>query len=307
MDKDTISEPKPQRKLITKREFLKLSAVAVGGSAFTFLGIDSLLAHFNLPVGATLTEGFWNQLETSTLGMSETDVKSMRDGVEKKFCVDVVSPTDQSTVTLSGYGEGAKVPLVEWKAPELVVLTESLMNLPSKMYGPNKNGGRVRFIMLEKAPDLTPGSAGTAAFCMCNGNGDLDSVVIGRSDYPQLGIGRVWTRSAHCHELTHRVIADDRTDLPGLGQLLGIVDEKQLGEIFSTYDGLSTWPANLNYGGTNYQEFAAVGAEVYLFGKEKMCNIYLPYLGQEGALRFYVWLKLNVFDGAEYQQGKMVK
>ncbi|MEK7091051.1 MAG: twin-arginine translocation signal domain-containing protein [Patescibacteria group bacterium] len=308
MDKDTVAETKPRGKM-SRRDFLKLSGQAGLTALFAYLGIDSAIVNLGVfpRESGSLTEDFWNKTETSTLGISEEDTRRLKVGIENKFCVNIIDPAKQGTVNVGSYensNEGAKAEVVEWQAPELVVLAENLMNLPPKMYKLGRDGQKVKFVMLRKSPNLNQNArGGTAAFCMCGG--EDDSVVVGRVDFPLLGFGRTWTKSMMCHELTHKVVGDDNLDLAGLGVLLGIGDEAKLSKIFSIADSLG-WPANLKYGSVNFNEFVAVGAEAYLFGKEKMCHLYLPYLGKEGALRFYVWLKLNVFDKFEYREGKIV-
>ena len=314
MDQDTVAETKSSR-VFSRRDFLKLAGGVGSRGLFSYLGLDSFMAHSGTR-GSTLTGDFWNKLETFTLGMSEQDTKKLEKKVEEEFYINVVNPVEQRSVNAISYesgsgGQEVEVPVVEWSASELVVLATSLMSLPPKMYIPGRNypnmpgEDRVKFIMLGEAPNVNPAKGGTtAAFCRCGNEGG--AVVLGRVDFPQIGIGRIWTRSAICHELAHKVVNADQLDLPGLGKKLGINDETQLNKVFSTASSTG-WPADLRYGSTNYREFVAVGAEAYLFGKERMCGIYSSFLGQEGALKFYLWLKWNVFDKIEYQQGKMVK
>lgn len=221
MNQDTVAETKPSR-VLSRRDFLKWAGGAGARGLFALLGLDSFLAHSGTGE-PTLTGDFWSKIETFTLGMDEQDTRKLEKKVEEEFYINVVGPAEQRSINAISYesgsgGQEVEVPVVEWSASELVVLGTSLMNLSSKMYIPGRNypnvpaEDRVKFIMLREAPNVNSAKGGTtAAFCRCGSEGG--AVVVGRVDFPQIGIGRIWTGSMICHELTHKVVNPAPTTL----------------------------------------------------------------------------------------------
>ena len=84
MDHDKVAETEPPR-VFSSRDFLGLAGKAGLHGFLALIGVDSFIAHLDINNGPTLTEDFWNQLETFTLGMSEQDTRNLKEKVQEKF------------------------------------------------------------------------------------------------------------------------------------------------------------------------------------------------------------------------------
>jgi len=130
------------------------------------------------------------------------------------------------------------------------------------------------------------------------------------------------------HEMTHRIHAlrGNKMDAE-LFKILGVKDQiefkeakfaKSRNSVFTVLrrmldrvkrdksltmgilDAGSSFPEHLEYGKTNSNEFTSVGAEYYIYGKKTFLITYTPFMGEEKSVKFYDFLKKNVFQGKEY-------
>lgn len=322
---ESIQKPKegekPTRRGLSRRNFLQ-----IGGRLGAQLLLYDLICPFLDPSYPSISKGLSKNLFNFTLGLSKEDIAKLHQKFEERFYIDLVNPDEQHSVNVRIYRpnedqpEEKDVPTVSWNGPELVTLAVGLDNLPRRMYIPGRYyDQKTRFVLLGKMPDTNPDpNYSTAAFCRCSH--ETGMVVVGKETFPTLPPLKSASYSRLTHELAHKVVASDQLDLGELGKLISIVGDRELEYIFRKPPSQYTKEmrralrsardeyVSLRYGGTNFDEFVAVGAEIYKAGKEKFLNIYTPFIKDDKAIKLYSWLKEKIFFNSEYDPGrKLIK
>lgn len=127
--------------------------------------LDILLAH--IPVGLpSLSRGFWEQLESATIGVSPEE---LRKEVEARFNIEIVSPS--TGVREVKYSPKDKITTIEWGSPTLKMLIGTLAELPNHFYAPKNVGEeeeRVQVALVDQpAISLKGINLGIKSFCDC--------------------------------------------------------------------------------------------------------------------------------------------
>lgn len=293
---------------LPRRSFLNLMLKGGGGAVAAYYTYAAGAAHLSTGIPAEKRR-FWEDLETKTLWMSEDEVSEFHQEVEMRYKVDIVDPNEMSHATFSSqytYYEDVpteSVPTLPWEAPAITVLARSLQTLPAYLYQPRESGLRVKFILIPEFPTISIYSSETIAGYTYSPS--VDEVYLGRN--------KNWftfnrfndVLLALAHELAHRVTYVNGLDLGQLLEILGKNNMSDLSDEFMFEQNLSLKEFQKEWNMVKYpqlknglfriEEFVAIGAEIYLYGRKKFIAIYKPFLGQERSEKFYVWLKENIF------------
>lgn len=297
-DPDTLlySDRVAEDPKISRRSFLRLLSTG------TKLAIaDSVLAH--IPMGPSITKGFWEQLETLTLGVSP---KEWEKYIEENMGVSLISPSTGTTELQFGK---RKFGTLEWDIPRLKILYSTLADLPEHFHKGKKIGVALvdqSFLLptniyakVTEGGIVTPGG-----YCVC-ANPDNQLVVLNKPSIGQTFFEAGEARGLITHEFTHKVT------LPNLQHYvdsillpIGISRPEQLGDVFKIPVAVRTLTlgalGHQGYGATNFSEFFSVAAEYYIKGKGAFMRSYSLFVGQDNAEKLYGGMKTEIFAGKEY-------
>lgn len=284
-----------------RRRFLGIlgKTAKVAGVAVT---LDSVYSHIPSEYGGGngFTRDFWENLERQTFNVSPEQVKKL---IEDKFSVQLLSPK-------TGYTEfkntARTYQAVEWDAPRLKALYETLSILPPNYYTPKSTPDgketKLGFALVDRTSD---GSYDMAARCVCDGGSNPLVLLNKVSTNQTLPYGPGKTKNLVVHEVTHAVTTpqlEQYTD--AILKPIGIENNDQLRATFRTRNARNLFglkrDSKLQYGSSNLGEFLSVGAEFYVLGKDKFVRTYKDDLGEEKVIKLYNSFKETLFKGKEY-------
>lgn len=207
---------------ITRRRFLGLLAKAAEG-AFV---LDTAIAH--IPGTNTVSKGFWEAIESGTIGIPAEEYKKK---LNDEFKVEILAPsTGISEVVFS---PDHKHKTIEWDSPRLKSLIDVLASLPPHFYQPRTIAGtsyRLRFALIDvpqgdRKVSFLP--QGYAAFCDCS---ELSNqlIVVNKANFGQTFTEAKATLKLWVHELTHSLTGPD----------LGLYADKILKPLNISWQGL---------------------------------------------------------------------
>lgn len=286
-----VEDPK-----ISRRSFFRL--VRAGS---TIVAIDSVLAH--IPGGPSGTKGFWEQLETLTIGVPPAEwIKYMEDNM------DVILNSPSMGITEVSFGT-RKFGTLEWDTPRLKILYATSADLPENFHQGKKINialvDQPRYLLDNIKAVATKGGVSTpGGYCSCY-NPDNQLVVLNKIAMGQTIFEAGLARGLIVHEFTHRITTPNiHQYVDSILAPIGITQAEQLKDIFKipvvahavTFGMLG----HQGYGATNFMEFFSVAAEYYVKGKGAFMRSYLFFVGQDNAEKLYEGMKTKIFEGKEY-------
>lgn len=220
-------------RLITRRELLRSTAINSVKSlaAISAVGIvltDTFLSH--RLEGGSISIGFFERLETGTLGVSPEKWKKK---VEAELRLKLVSPSaGVPYVTYDQYGHVMTLATLEWDSPRLVVLYEILRELPEHFYKPRQVAGGSPSPL--QVALLAPESELGGSFCDCY-NPIESLVAIRKGMLIPTVFGREDSKRNVTHEFTHAVTTPNiRTYIDVVCKPIGINTYADLWRTFAS-------------------------------------------------------------------------
>lgn len=256
-------------------------------------------------------DGPWAVDEVST-SRKETEQENL---IEQKYGIEILDIREAFRVlgiNFDIYDENqlGDRPPTRWSEDQIKLLDELLSKLPPNFYTPK--GEALNFSLTDYGKE-----------CPCAGTfhenrPNLRHALVLLSDANFRRDKGDWPIHLLTHELAHRVDIDvlDGKLWPKVNEILELDSFSEakdkyvpkLGEVEKAIEGLDSIKSKLNYGflGIDNQgkneptEFIAVLAEIYIDGPEEFAKIG-EFLGTDRTQKLYELLKMEMFEGMEYE------